>query len=124
MGKGQTMTNEFRVWCKENNEWEKHVCFLNNKGYLFHFNGDRLIPLKKENHIISWDTGRYDKNGNSIYEGDIIKCDYILNCYNKPLIQFYEFSEGLFDIFSPEEFGEVVGNIYKNKIEDFIKGEK
>ena len=66
---------EFRVWCKENNEWEKDLCFLNQDGNLFHIGKSvSLIPLRKENHIIQFYIGREDRNNKKIFEGDYILC--------------------------------------------------
>lgn len=62
---------KFRVWCVDNNEWEKDSCMLTLDGLIIHPRG---IALRKENHILTQFTGLRDEKKRDIYEKDIVKC--------------------------------------------------
>jgi hypothetical protein len=64
--------NKFKVWCKDNKEWEKDLCVLTPDGRLLTEFRDRLIPLKPDNHIIVFYIGQEDKNNNELYENDLV----------------------------------------------------
>lgn len=131
---------EFRVWCKNNNEWEKDICFLGQDGILFHMNrGSQTIALRRDSHDVEFYIGREDKNGRKIFVGDIIDLHSTVNgvryfevVYDQDRLGFgiryytdrmnhrskkYEYS--VEDFFSDYEHGEVeyevIGNIHENK---------
>ena len=67
------MMERFKVWCKEQNEWEKHQVVIDSSGNLFHMLPGRWIPLRKDNHVVCWSSGKFDKKGNEIYHGSILR---------------------------------------------------
>lgn len=55
------MEYKFRVWCKNNREWEKDTCVLTPNGKLIHQSAKGpLVPLRPDTHIVSMFTGLYD----------------------------------------------------------------
>jgi uncharacterized phage protein (TIGR01671 family) len=117
---------KYRVWCKDNNEWEKHPVLLDTNGIIWHYQHVQIIPLKPENHIVCFFTELKDKNDKEIYEGDIVKATFIGN-FIAPII----FDEGCFKFNTvsngehpyillkdwcnqKHKLCEVIGNIYEN----------
>lgn len=65
--------DKFKVWCKNNDEWEKDSCVIDTQGILWQNYRGRIMPISKENHLIIPPTGVKDINKKESYLGDILK---------------------------------------------------
>lgn len=108
----------FKVWCVNNNEWEKDSCFLGPNGDVYHLLRDgTMMACKPDTHIVVFWTGLKDRNGKEIYEGDILRNGYGLVC---PITvdgtHGYRFMFGKDQLTAYDgQSGEVIGNIYENQ---------
>ena len=127
------MNSEYRVWCKNKNEWEKHATLLSPDGEIVQLghHGD-LIKVNKENHIVQFYTGVKDKNGKKIFDGDILnnseateekwltKVEFSKGTFHLKEIQMNKYCTCFCDITTGESLlytadnWEIVGNIFEN----------
>jgi len=64
--------NKFRVWYKNNNEWEKNPCFLSQDGIVYQqISAMEFAPCTKDTHVVQFCTTFKDEDKKEIYEGDI-----------------------------------------------------
>ena len=132
------MIPKYRAWLKEENEMIE-VDTMNWFDDEFESIGDGVKFLCEANKIeLMQATGLYDKNGNEIFEGDILKVAnndsswFEVVKYDHDKAMFiskevnlkYEVPETpLYDLFSPYLFKvEVIGNIWEDG--DLIDGKK
>lgn len=128
---------KFRIWDYDLKRFvEQEFNFLiNSKGELFIFRNDNLTFFYKEPYEIMQHTGLKDKNGQEIYEGDILKYNFPYDGRLKhvSLVKFVETeaSFGIKDRYGNEiplyriaanNYFEVIGNIYEN--EELLKSEE
>lgn len=118
--------NKFKVWCKNNKEWEQHSVLMDENGILFHIKpGGALLPLRPDTHIPVFFTGLPDKDGKEIYEGDIVRyhdnkeftVPIILepklgtgHYFHRPCCSYYSLNESTIRDYEVE----VIGNIHDN----------
>ena len=115
--------NNFKVWCKDFNEWEKDYTLLGQDGAIYHINhGGGLISIRPENHIIVWPSGYKDESDTMIYDGDVIKFEWMHGRYTTAIVEkdYFMGSDDMgYDVTGYRDFGmygppTIIGNIYEN----------
>lgn len=115
---------KFRAWWKDTKrflECDEWYMTCSGAKYLHY----AAMPYKDDNFIIEQSTGLKDKNGEMIYEGDIV-----LDCYDGDDAFIVEWDKDTasfiltdtehilnvsFDNFYPDKDLEIIGNIHENK---------
>lgn len=127
----------YRLWCKNNNEWEKNNSWIGINGCLMTLRHGCPYPLSSDTHILQRSTGKTDISGREVFEGDIIEShlpdgrildmnmvvrygtyqeycpvdeEYMDN------VGFYVYAQGYPDMpLGPlEDYAKVIGNIFEN----------
>lgn len=109
---------KYRVWDNENKSYNDPYPYayyaLTQDGELdFYCHGDRMDEADPDVYFIEQYTGINDKNGNEIYEGDIVRVSY---GYNYEVRQFRTgaWRIGRDDLYTWADSSEVIGNIHEN----------
>ena len=63
----------YRLWCKNNNEWERDNSWIGIIGCLMTLRNGCPLPLSSNTHILQRSTGRKDISGREVFEGDIVE---------------------------------------------------
>ncbi len=124
---------KFRVWneLKQKFEPENRTHLLGNGELVLIDKCGKAYVKDNPNYKVSFCTGLKDKNGNLIYEGDIVKTNYedvgiikysthfsrwqiIFKQGRKHLLEYKEIGVHIFDFTYPKMHLEIIGNIYEN----------
>ena len=105
---------KFRVWDKRLNRYlgkDDPTQMITDDGYLAYLDDDGM-----KHYIIEQCTGLKDKNGNLIYEGDIVREISKKEPEWEEYIIAVEWKDCGFNLYSSEDFDfDIIGNIHENK---------
>ncbi|EOI4972577.1 YopX family protein [Campylobacter jejuni] len=120
---------DFRIWDKHHKGCGNKDCKCQTK-YVYGEEAKIRLSEFKEDCEIELFTGLYDKNGNKIYEGDILRIQLDYNKVEKGFVQYHN---GIFKVINRKAFPasheycvtflgtcyikdcvEIIGNIHEN----------
>ncbi|HYH03629.1 MAG TPA: YopX family protein [Bacillota bacterium] len=68
---------EYRIWCKNNKEWERDDIAIKPNGFILHMNTRKPFPcmVRADTHIIEFFTGLHDTTTKKaeLWENDIVE---------------------------------------------------
>ena len=122
------MRPEFRAWTEEGKTMYYDVYPFKDDTLLLNYDGFAFDEVPASDFILMQSTGLLDKNGNEIFEGDVVKYKVGCNTFTEEVVYDKNFAGfGVKDadaniIFTVGELAEdidlssleVIGNIYQN----------
>ena len=105
---------KFRVWDNHYNRWEERPCAINKEGILFIYNVDsgEWFEPSHTGYTVEWYTGRKDKNGKEIYEGDKVSSGFwggVVEFVNGA----FKIVQGGYSDSSNFDATEIIGNVHQ-----------
>lgn len=88
---------KFRVWCKNKNEWESDPVIINKEGLMI--DPKHGMTYSSETHIVQQFTGLTTRDGQEIYEGDVVRVETLgINYSGGKVNGVVEFIDGCFTV--------------------------
>ena len=69
----------YRIWDKKYNRWNTGRPSMDK---LFVLIDRTILEFNSDRYILQTSTGKFDKNGVEIFEGDIVRCDFVDECFS------------------------------------------
>lgn len=116
---------KYRVWDNENKSYNDpysyaYYALTQDGGLDFYCHGDHMDEADPDVYLVELSTGVKDKNGEEIYEGDIVDDGYSRICkirWSEHFTAFEAVNENdgyMSNIWFVAKYGEVIGNIHEN----------
>lgn len=124
------MIPKFRAWSTFHNKWVKHF-YITENGLIYNMEQPHrdligAVPIEKSGLVVMQSTGLFDKNGEEIFEGDVVRvtCEHPINFPDcQGVVRMLEGrymvcddkTERGSELFSEIFSNEIIGNIYENQ---------